>query len=190
MGSGLRVRALPTIGKNGRMTGTVRVADFIDAFGEDPGDLPDGVVLNSSHADWQPLLDALHAAGWPMVLNGAESSPVPREIPTLLATDEFRTFFVYPVSAVGVNFLCTREGPVSLTSTYEKSSPRRPSMDCAKPFDSSGYPPRRMLPSRTRVFRGPLFSHSTRRPTASRSIAESRRRSESTPEPELDDVSL
>jgi hypothetical protein len=90
----------------------VRVADFIDAFGEDPGDLPDGVVLNSSHADWQPLLDALHAARWPMVLNGAESLPVPREVPTLLATDEFRTFFVYPVSAVGMNFLCTREGPV------------------------------------------------------------------------------
>jgi hypothetical protein len=94
------------------MADTVRIAEFIDAFGEDPGVLPDGSVRDSTHADWQLVLDALHAVGWPMAVIDSQASPVPREVSTLLAADELPSFFACPITGVKLNFFCSREGPV------------------------------------------------------------------------------
>jgi hypothetical protein len=95
------------------MSDTVWISDFIDAFGEDPLILPDGEVRNSSHADWQPVLDVLHASGWTMAMNGASrGSQVPSEVARLMATEELPSFSVVPVSGVTLNFFCSRKGPV------------------------------------------------------------------------------
>lgn len=81
----------------------IRVDDFLRAFGEDPGVLPDGEVRGSTEADWQPVLDALHAAGWQVAFS-SENSLMPRDASTLLAIGENRTFFACPLPGVQLNF--------------------------------------------------------------------------------------
>lgn len=51
------------------MTRPLLRADLIEAFGEDPGSLPDGVVVGSTPADWVRVFELIDHVGWDVAWN-------------------------------------------------------------------------------------------------------------------------
>jgi hypothetical protein len=56
----------------------VALEDFLRGFGDEPMDLPDGEISESSRSDWEAVLDALHLTPWKLSLIGDETAPAPR----------------------------------------------------------------------------------------------------------------
>ncbi|XAS72840.1 hypothetical protein VUN82_02980 [Micrococcaceae bacterium Sec5.1] len=82
------------------MTSDLDWARFHEAFGEDPGVLPDGEVAGSAEHDWDALFAMLHHSGWKLTTSDGHS-PLP---PDRHGLAEFETFAVWPVDGVRVNF--------------------------------------------------------------------------------------
>jgi hypothetical protein len=73
---------------------------FHAAFGDDPGVLPDGEVLESAEHDWDAVFAMLHRSGWRLTTSDGHS-PLPLNRHGLA---EFESFAVWPVDGVRVNF--------------------------------------------------------------------------------------
>ena len=73
---------------------------FHAAFGDDPGMLPDGEVLESAEHDWDAVFAMLHRSGWRLTTSDGHS-PLPLNRHGLA---EFESFAVWPVDGVRVNF--------------------------------------------------------------------------------------
>lgn len=82
------------------MTSDFDWARFHEAFGEDPGVLPDGEVLGSTENDWDAVFKMLHHSGWKLTTSD-EHSPLP---PNRHGLAEFESFAVWPGDGVRINF--------------------------------------------------------------------------------------
>lgn len=82
------------------MTSDFDWARFRDAFGADPGVLPDGEVLGSEEHDWDAVFTMLHDSGWKLTTSDGHS-PLP---PNRHGLAEGESFAVWPADAVRVNF--------------------------------------------------------------------------------------
>ncbi|MFJ6537013.1 hypothetical protein ACIQH5_12370 [Paenarthrobacter sp. NPDC091711] len=82
------------------MTSDLDWARFHEAFGEDPGVLPDGEVAGSVEHDWDALFTMLHRSGWKVTTSDGYL-PLP---PNRRGLAEFEIFAVCPVDGVRVNF--------------------------------------------------------------------------------------
>ncbi|MFB2597475.1 hypothetical protein ACEXQE_06770 [Herbiconiux sp. P17] len=82
------------------MSSSIDYARFREAFGEEPGILPDGEVLGSSEDDWDAVFAMLRASDW-KVTSGDRISPLPQTRHEIAAGESFA---VWPVAGVQVNF--------------------------------------------------------------------------------------
>lgn len=82
------------------MTSDLDWTRFHAAFGDDPGVLPDGEVLESAEHDWDEVFAMLHRSGWKLTTSDGHS-PLP---PNRHGLAEFESFAVWPVDGVRVNF--------------------------------------------------------------------------------------
>jgi hypothetical protein len=97
---------------------SIPVADFIAVFGDEgDGDLPDGRVMASTHADWRVVIEAFGRRGWPMTRNDLEGGNPPTDADDLrdrlaqYPDGDALYFAAYPHPDVRVNlFPCF--GPV------------------------------------------------------------------------------
>lgn len=82
------------------MTSDFDWARFREAFGDDPGVLPDGEVLRSTEHDWDAVFTMLHQSAWKLTTSDGRS-PLP---PNRHGLAEFESFAVWPVDGVRINF--------------------------------------------------------------------------------------
>ena len=82
------------------MTSDFDWARFHDAFGDDPGVLPDGEVLGSTEHDWDAVFTMLHHSGWKLTTSDGHS-PLP---PNRHGLAELESFAVWPVDGIRINF--------------------------------------------------------------------------------------
>lgn len=82
------------------MTSDFDWARFREAFGDDPGVLPDGEVLGSAEHDWDAVFTMLHQSGWKLTTSDGHS-PLPSNRHGLA---ELESFAVWPVDGIRINF--------------------------------------------------------------------------------------
>lgn len=78
------------------------LADFIAAFGDDPGVLPDGLVLGSCRQDWQRVLQVIDDNGWDATWGDNGESVVSGDFDD--PSRSSLSFALRPMSTVQVNF--------------------------------------------------------------------------------------
>ncbi|MDQ0028777.1 hypothetical protein [Arthrobacter bambusae] len=82
------------------MTSDFDWARFREAFGDDPGVLPDGEVLGSTEHEWDAVFTMLHRSGWKLTTSDGHS-PLP---PNRHGLAELESFAVWPVNGIRINF--------------------------------------------------------------------------------------
>lgn len=84
------------------MTRQLLLVDFIAAFGDDPGVLPDGLVLGSGRADWLRIVPVIEENGWDATWNDNGQTIT---IGDLDNTSQKRgSFALRPTASVQINF--------------------------------------------------------------------------------------
>jgi hypothetical protein len=88
----------------------IEYARFVEAFGADPGMLPDGEVVGTSQRDWDAVFAMLHASEW-RVATFTDSTIPDSTLP--LSPADFPlgdVFAVWPTPGLRVHFFHFREG--------------------------------------------------------------------------------
>jgi hypothetical protein len=88
------------------MTSELDWARVHEAFGDDPGVLPDGELVGSVEHDWDVLFAMLHDSDWKVTTSDGHS-PLP---PDRHGLAEFEIVAVWPIDGVRVNFFPGPDG--------------------------------------------------------------------------------
>jgi len=104
--------------KNAEMAHSLLRSQVVAAFGEDPGALPDGVVVGSTHSDWVRVMELIAEVRWDAAWTSDGRPVALSDLDDPARASE--SFALRPASGVQINFF--PGGPEVLATTPRQAT--------------------------------------------------------------------